>query len=251
MDMVVPGAKFHLCSQARGRLATTHTRRRMVVMSKVRVWDLPTRLFHWSLVVCFAGLIVSGQIGDAAMVWHFRMGYAVFTLLLFRVVWGFVGGHWSRFSAFVAGPTAIWRYLQGRGTAVQSVGHNPLGALSVLGLLGFALLQVATGLFSDDEIATTGPLAKMAPSVWVGRATYYHSAIGKYILIALVLLHVGALIFHRLHHKERLVRAMVVGDKLLAESFESARDDGRSRLLACGVFAVCAGLVAVLLPWAG
>ena len=223
----------------------------MVVVSKVRIWDLPTRLFHWSLAVCFVGLVVSGQIGDAAMVWHFRLGYAALSLLLFRVVWGFVGGHWSRFSAFVVGPTAIWRYLQGRGTTVQSVGHNPLGALSVLGLLGFAVLQVATGLFSDDEIATTGPLAKMAPSVWVGRATYYHSAIGKYVLIALVLLHIGAIIFYRVRHKKKLVLAMVVGDKELAESFEDARDDGRSRLLAGVVFAVCAGLVAGLVQWAG
>ena len=223
----------------------------MVVASKVRVWDLPTRLFHWSLTVCFVGLVVSGQIGDAAMVWHFRMGYAVLSLLLFRLAWGFVGCRWSRFSVFVVGPTAIWRYLRGRGTAVQSVRHNPLGALSVLVLLTFAVLQMATGLVSDDEIATTGPLAKLAPSVWVGRATYYHSDIGKYILIALVLLHIGAIIFYRVSRKEKLVLAMVKGDKELAQSFENARDDVRSRLLACVVFTVCAGLVAVLVQWAG
>lgn len=223
----------------------------MVVVNKVRVWDLPTRLFHWSFAVCFVALVVSGQIGDAAMVWHFRLGYAVLSLLLFRLVWGFMGGHWSRFSAFVVGPTAIWRYAQGRGTALQSVGHNPLGALSVLALLGFAALQVATGLFSDDEIATTGPLAKMAPSVWVGRATYYHSAVGKYILIALVLLHIAALTYYRVRHQKKLALAMVVGDKELTEPFQSARDDGRSRLLACGVFAVCVGLVTGLVQWAG
>lgn len=220
-------------------------------MSKVRVWDLPTRLFHWSFAVCCVALVVSGQFGDGAMVWHFRLGYAVLSLLLFRLVWGFMGGRWSRFSTFVVGPTAIGRYLQGRGTALQSVGHNPLGALSVLALLGFALLQVATGLFSDDEIATNGPLAKMAPSMWVGRATHYHSAVGKYILIALVLLHVAALVFYRVRHKKKLVLAMVVGDKELPDPFESARDDVRSRLLACAVFGVCAGLVAGLVQWAG
>ena len=122
------------------------------------------------------------------------------------------------------------------------MGHNPLGALSVLVLLTFAVLQVATGLVSDDEIATTGPLAKLAPSVWVGRATYYHSDIGKYILIALVLLLIGAIIFYRLSRKEKLVLAMVIGDKELAQSFENACDDVRSRLLACVVFTVCAGL---------
>ncbi len=223
----------------------------MVVVNKVRVWDLPTRLFHWSLALCFIGLVLSGQIGDAAMVWHFRLGYTVLSLLLFRLIWGFVGGRWSRFSVFVVGPVAVWRYLQGRGTALQSVGHNPLGSLSVLALLGFLLLQVATGLFSDDEIATTGPLAKMAPSVWVGRATYYHAAVGKYILIALVLLHIAALVFYHVRHKQNLVRAMVVGDKELSTPFENARDDARSRLLAGIVFLTCSALVAGVVQWVG
>ena len=220
------------------------------MVSKVRVWDLPTRLFHWSLAACIVGLIVSGQIGDAAMVWHFRMGYAVLSLLLFRLVWGFIGGRWSRFGNFVVGPAAILRYLRGQGTAAQSVGHNPLGALSVVALLGFALLQVATGLFSDDEIATTGPLAKLAPGLWVSRATYYHASIGKYVLIALVLLHIAALVYYRVRHGKKLVHAMLVGDKELDPMFESARDDGRSRLLALVVFAVCAGSVTGLVQWA-
>lgn len=221
------------------------------MLIKVRVWDLPTRLFHWSFALCLVGLVVTGQIGDAAMVWHFRLGYTVLSLLLFRLVWGFVGGRWSRFNAFVVGPVSVLRYLRGQGTPAQSVGHNPLGSLSVLALLGFALLQVATGLFSDDEIATTGPLAKMASGIWVGRATYYHSAIGKYVLIALVLLHIAALIFYRVRHKNNLALSMVVGDKVFAEPFDSARDDGTSRMLAFLVFALCAILVAGLVQWAG
>jgi cytochrome b len=223
----------------------------MVVVNRVRVWDLPTRLFHWTLAVCFIGLVVSGQTGNAAMVWHFRFGYTVLSLLLFRLVWGFVGGRWSRFTAFVVGPSSVWRYLQGRGTQLHSVGHNPLGSLSVLAMLVFLTLQVASGLFSDDEIATTGPLARLAPTVWVGRATHYHTAIGKYTLIGLVLLHLAALVYYRVRHHEKLVFAMVVGDKELDGPFESARDDVRSRLLAGGVFACCAGLVAGVVQWAG
>lgn len=221
----------------------------MVVVSKVRVWDMPTRLFHWSLAACFIGLLISGQVGDGAMVWHFRMGYTVLSLLLFRLVWGFVGGRWSRFSAFIVGPGTILRYLRGQSTALQSVGHNPLGSLSVLAVLGFLLLQVSTGLFSDDEIATTGPLSKFAPSLWVGRATHYHTAVGKYILIGLVVLHVAALVFYRVRHQQKLVLAMVIGDKEFAQPFESARDDIRSRMLAGVVFAVCAGLVAGVIQW--
>lgn len=219
-------------------------------MNKVRIWDLPTRIFHWALVVSLVGLVVTGQVGGGAMVWHFRLGYGVLSLLLFRLVWGFVGGRWSRFGVFVVGPQAVWRYLRGT-HAEASIGHNPLGALSVLAMLGFVLLQVASGLVSDDEIATAGPLAKMVSGFWVGKATYYHTAVGQYVLYALVLLHVCALIFYWFRRKERLVPAMWHGDKELEGMHASARDDMRSRLLALVVMGVCAGLVTGLVQWAG
>jgi len=221
------------------------------VVSRVRVWDLPTRIFHWSLALGLVGLVVTGEAGGNAMVWHFLLGYTVLSLLLFRLVWGFVGGHWSRFSAFVVGPMTILRYIKGHAAPRPSLGHNPLGSLSVLALLGFALLQVATGLVSDDEIATTGPLVKMVPGYWVGKATYYHSEIGKFVLIALVLLHIAAMAFYHLKHKEPLVPAMWHGDKECVDSkVKSARDDGMSRLLAVVVFAVCASAVTGLVQWA-
>ena len=219
-------------------------------MNKVRIWDLPTRVFHWGLVLCLVGLVVTGKIGGETMAWHFRLGYTVLSLLLFRLVWGFMGGRWSRFQVFVVGPAAIWRYVQGHHD-LPSVGHNPLGALSVLALLGFASVQVATGLISDDEIATSGPLAKMVSSAWVGKATYYHNAIGQYVLYALVLLHLAAMVFYYFKRKENLVPAMWHGDKDLAEQHTSARDDGKSRLMAVVVFALCAGLVTGLVQWAG
>lgn len=221
------------------------------MVNRVRVWDLPTRVFHWSLVLCFVGLVATGEVGGLAMPWHFRLGYSVLSLLLFRLVWGFVGGRWSRFSSFVVGPSAILRYAQGQGTPRQSVGHNPLGSLSVVALLVFALLQVTAGLFSDDEIATSGPLAKLASSSWVTYATYYHTKIGKIILIVLVQLHIAAMVFYRLARKEDLVTPMLKGDKDLADSFESARDDARSRGLALLVLALCVSLVAGLAQWAG
>jgi len=217
----------------------------------VRVWDLPTRLAHWSLVACVIGLVVTSQIGGAAMAWHFRFGYGVLSLLLFRAVWGVVGGHWSRFSAFWYGPGTVLRYLRGQRDAAHSIGHSPLGAASVFAMLFFLSLQVATGLVSDDEIATSGPLAKMVPGYWVGKATYYHSEIGKFVLIALVLLHTAAMVFYRVKRKENLVPAMWHGDKEWADAMESARDDGKSHALAAVVFAVCAGAVTGLVQWAG
>jgi cytochrome b len=185
------------------------------------------------------------------MAWHFRLGYTVLTLLLFRLVWGFTGGVWSRFSTFVTGPASILRYLRGQGTERQSVGHNPLGALSVLALLAFLLLQVAAGFFSDDEIATAGPLAKLAPGAWVSYATYYHTKVGKIVLFVLVQLHVAAIIFYRVRRKQNLVAPMLNGDKDLAGSFDSARDDATARTKALLVFGVCAACVAMLVQWAG
>lgn len=220
------------------------------MLKRVRVWDLPTRLFHWALVVCFVGLLVTSELGDSAMVWHFRFGYSVLTLLLFRLAWGFVGGHWSRFSVFLVGPRTIWRYIKGQSERRVTVGHNPLGSLSVLALLGFAMLQVATGLFSDDEIATVGPLAKTVSSGLVSYATFYHAKVGKMILIVLVQLHIAAIIFHRIRNSENLLLPMLNGDKQLPEPCESARDDGRSRLKALGILVACAAAVFGLIQWA-
>lgn len=213
----------------------------MVVL--VRVWDAPTRLFHWALALCFVGLAVTSQVGGGAMVWHFRFGYGVLTLLLFRFVWGLLGGHWSRFSAFVVGPSRIWRYLQGEGKPHDGVGHNPLGALSVLAMLVFLAMQVASGLMSDDEIATAGPLARFVSSAWVSNATFYHKGIGKFILLGLVVLHLGAIVFYYFRKRENLVKPMITGDKSLAFAAPSARDAWPERRRGALIFMLCVALV--------
>lgn len=220
------------------------------MVKKVRVWDLPTRLFHWALAVCFVGLVITSQVGGEAMVWHFRLGYSVLSLLLFRLVWGVVGGRWSRFASFIYAPTTLIRYLKGEHRAEHAVGHNPLGALSVWALLGFVLLQVAAGLFSDDEIATAGPLSKMASGEWVGRATEYHTEVGIVILIALVVLHIAAVLFYRFKKNEDLISPMLHGDKQLPDAIEPSRDDAVSRAMAAVVFLLCAGAVTWLVRWA-
>lgn len=209
----------------------------------VRVWDAPTRLFHWALALCFVGLVVTGQVGGMAMVWHFRFGYSVLTLLLFRLVWGLQGGYWSRFSNFVVGPVAVWRYLRGYGRPHDGVGHNPLGALSVLVMLLFLVLQVASGLMSDDEIATAGPLVRFVSSAWVGNATYYHKDIGKLILLGLVALHLGAIAFHHFRKQDNLLKPMITGDKSLAFPAHSARDGWPERRRAALIFLMCVAAV--------
>jgi cytochrome b len=214
---------------------------------KVRIWDLPTRLFHWALVLCLVGLITTAQIGGNAMDWHFRFGYGVLTLLLFRFIWGFMGGYWSRFSSFFYSPAAIYRYVRDANKPSPSLGHNPLGAASVYAMLILLLMQVGTGLVSDDEIAAAGPLSKYVASAWVSQATFYHSEIGKRLILALVGLHLAAVLFHQFKKREDLVRPMISGDKALDSTAASSRDDAKSRALAMVLLALCAALVAGLL----
>jgi len=214
----------------------------------LRVWDLPTRLFHWALAVVVVALVATAKAG--VMEWHFRLGYAAMALLLFRVLWGFAGGRWSRFAAFVYRPGAVLDYLRGRAPPAHRAGHSPLGALSVFALLGVLLLQVATGLVSDDAISFTGPLADKVPGAWSSAGTSWHKSAGQWLVIGLALLHVAAVLFYMLFRRQQdLVRAMVVGDKRIAGEAAApplppSRDDAVSRLGAAVLFALCAALAA-------
>lgn len=220
-------------------------------MKPVRVWDLPTRVFHWSLVLCVLGLAISGNVGGNAMPWHFRFGYGVLTLLLFRLAWGLVGGKWSRFASFIYSPRSIIRYLKGQGHAHHAVGHNPLGAFSVFALLAFLSVQVATGLISDDDIAAAGPLTKFVSSATVSLASGYHTKFGKLFLITLVLLHVLAVLFYLYKKRENLIKPMIHGDKLLPIDVPASRDDAASRAWALLILAACAGFVYLLISLGG
>jgi cytochrome b len=212
------------------------------IMHRVRVWDLPTRLFHWTLMASFVGLIVTGSVGGNLMEWHLRLGLLVMALLLFRLVWGFLGGRWSRFASFVYSPATCWRYLKGQETPEHNVGHNPLGALSVFAMLALLLAQVGSGLVSDDEIAFFGPLVGFVSSQTVASATWYHKEVGKLILLGLIAVHLIALVYYRFVKSESLTTAMLNGDKVLPHAATPSRDDGRHRMLALVVFAACCGV---------
>jgi cytochrome b len=209
---------------------------------KVRVWDLPTRVFHWALALCIVGLAVTGYVGGNAMMWHFRIGLTVLALLLFRLVWGLVGGRWSRFAAFIYSPGSIINDLSGRGKPEHSVGHTPSGSVSVFALFAILLAQVASGLVSDDEISNAGPLTRFVSTATVNLATHYHSNIGKWIILALVVLHIGAIVFY-LRRKQNLIRPMLYGDKHLAVAVMASRDDAASRMGALVIFGICGAFV--------
>lgn len=211
-------------------------------VERVRIWDLPTRVFHIVLGLCVLGLFVTAEIGDALMTVHYWLGYTVLSLVFFRIAWGLLGGHWSRFVNFVPSFVTLRQYLEAlrRGEHRVSTGHNPLGALSVLSMLVLLLLQVGSGFLSDDEISAAGPWAAWAPSAWVARATAYHTEIGSVLLMVLLVLHVSSVLYYRFIHHEDLITPMVSGDKLLGGDVPPSRDTFTSRAYALSIWAACA-----------
>jgi cytochrome b len=215
----------------------------MAALHTVRIWDLPTRIFHWALLVCVVGLIITGNVGGNLMPWHFRLGYCVMTLLLFRIIWGLIGGRWSRFASFIYAPSTLIAYLKGQGKPEHSAGHSPLGAGSVFALLGFLALQVATGLISDDEITNSGPLTRFVSNARVSLATWWHKDVGKWVIAALIVLHIVAILFYLYKKKENLIRPMLDGDKQMVQAIEPSKDTAGSRAVALLLLMICAGFV--------
>jgi cytochrome b len=209
--------------------------------ASVRVWDLPTRAFHWLLAAAVVGLVITGHVGGNAVVWHMRLGLFVLVLLGFRLVWGVVGGRWSRWASFLYSPGTVLRYLRGNHRPGDhfEVGHSPTGAGSVLALIAVLAVQVGTGLVADDEIATTGPLNKFVSSATGLQATSWHKDWGQWLLIALVVLHIAAIVVYRLRGNN-LVTPMVTGDKALPPDVPASQDRWwPNRALALAVLAVC------------
>jgi cytochrome b len=173
----------------------------------VHIWDLPTRLFHWALVVCIIGAFVSVKLGGLYMDWHVRFGCTALGLILFRLLWGFFGPRYARFSQFLRGPAAVARYLKG---AAAPAGHNPLGALSVVALLLAIGFQAVSGLFATDDIMTQGPLFGHVSEAFSGAMTSWHK-LNEWIIIGLVALHLAAVAWYALVRRKRLVRAIITG----------------------------------------
>ncbi len=209
-------------------------------MQIVRIWDLPTRLFHWALAACVVGLIVTGTLGGNWLNWHLPLGYSAMTLLLFRVVWGFIGGHWSRFGNFLYGPSAMLHYLRGKTPAAHGAGHSPLAALSVFAMLSVLLAQVGTGLISDDQIATFGPLMALVSSDTSAAATSYHKNVGKWLILSLLALHLAAIFFYTVVKRQAIARTMFSGNKTLPEPVCASKDTAGTRLQALGILIMCA-----------
>jgi cytochrome b len=217
--------------------------------STVRVWDLPTRLFHWTLAALVLCSVVSAKIGGGAMLWHTRFGYAIAALLIFRLAWGLVGGRWSRFVSFIYGPASVLRYLRGQSRPGDhhEVGHSPLGALSVFGLLGWLAIQVGTGLVSDDEISFIGPLNRFVDPALGLAATGWHKHWGEIGIYVLVGLHIAAIAFYVGFKRKQLIGPMLGGDKAgLPADTPASADGARQRGVAAVLLVVAAALVSAV-----
>lgn len=181
------------------------------------VWDLPTRIFHWLL----AALIGFSwwSVHHHHTRWHIWSGCAILTVLIFRLLWGFVGSSTARFSSFVPGPRAVRDYLSGRWTGV---GHNPLGGLSALALLLAVCIQVGLGLVAQDEDGIyAGPLYRLISSTRSDQARDLHESWFN-VIVGLIALHVAAIIFYRLRGR-RLTKPMITGRAVLDPEIEPMR----------------------------
>jgi len=208
----------------------------------IAVWDLPTRLFHWSLVLLLGGLWISAEIGNEAMRYHEILGFLVLALVVTRGLWGVVGSSTARFSHFVRGPGGARAYLRRlrRGEAGHTVGHNPLGGWMVLLLLVLLLAQAVSGMFATDDLAFDGPLNYLVREHTAHQLTHLHH-LGFDLLLGLVGLHVVAVVFYLVRFGVNLVRPMITGRKAVPEGWQGEAPTLRRGWLALMLFAAVAG----------
>jgi len=178
------------------------------------VWDLPLRLFHWLFALCVVAAWITAKVGFDWMQYHFYLGYGVIGLLIFRVIWGFIGPRHARFSSFLEKPSAMWSYAQHLFDrhSTPSVGHNPLGGLMVVLMLLLVIVQVSTGLFSTDAVIWTGPYYPSVKASTASLLSTIHS-VNQNIILGAVGLHILAIVYYRVFKKQSLVSAMFTGYK--------------------------------------
>jgi cytochrome b len=207
--------------------------------ARVRVWDIPTRLTHWLIVVLVALSWWTAETGR--LEWHRWSGYVLLGLVIFRIYWGFAGSSTAKFSGFVRGPRAIVGYL--KSGASHAIGHNPLGALSVVALLLLLIAQIALGLFAVDiDGIESGPLS-LYVSFEAGRvAAHWHCDLFN-VLLGLVALHLVAVAWYVFFRKQPLIAAMIHGERAYPEPRPASVRTASVRRLVIGV------VIAVVLTW--
>ena len=212
------------------------------------VWDLPVRVVHWTLLLVIAGSWITSRLGPAYFRWHLVCGCTVIVLVTFRIIWGFVGTRYARFRSFVRGPRAVWSYLRGTdSTAVaQWVGHNPLGAMSVVLMLLLLLAQGLTGLFANDAIANTGPFYGWVSGDTSDLLTSIHHRI-FFVLELLIPLHIAMVLFYTFVKRTQLIGPMLSGYKAAQQLPPGEGIDGSRLTAAILLVVLITGLLLLLL----
>ncbi|MCW6512809.1 cytochrome b/b6 domain-containing protein [Lichenifustis flavocetrariae] len=235
---------FGLQMSAAERLLRRHLNPEEHRHSDVLAWDLPTRAFKWTLVVSVVTAWVSSGFDDPAMTVHKAAGYTILTLVIYRILWGFLGGTTARFSTFLASPAAVVAYLKTvrSGTEPPYLGHNPAGGLMIIGLLFACAVQVALGLFSSDGVLASGPFADAIGATWSSMAATLHS-IWFYVILGLAVVHIGVNLFHQFVKRDNLIGAMITGRQARATFVDIRNPKRGSSLIALLCLAVAIGLV--------
>jgi cytochrome b len=212
-----------------------------------RIWDLPTRGFHWLLATGVLLQFGTAKFGWLSMQWHFWIGYGLLALLLFRLAWGFLGSDSARFAHFIVGPRRLLDYLRTwTGTPMSRfAGHNPAGGWAVLIILIVLLAQALSGLATSDDMEWFGPLCNRLPERWIAFATWLHHRLEPVILI-LIALHIVAIALYRLVKRDALVGSMWHGRRGIDVAAPRLLGNGRAIML----LLLAAASVAALIIWA-
>ena len=184
------------------------------IIQNVVAWDLYTRLFHWLLVILVVSAWFTAEFGDLEMNWHKRVGYAIFVLLVFRILWGIFGSSTARFRGFIYSPSKVISYSKSfrKDSSDKYLGHNPAGGWMVLLLLFNIFLQLGTGLFATDELFANGPLSDYINEALSRKFTFIHE-LNFIALMVFITLHISAVLMYLLFRKENLIKPMINGKK--------------------------------------
>lgn len=188
-------------------------------LRKTRLWDLPIRLVHWSLVVLIPAMWWTAENDNLSL--HMTLGYVVLAIVLFRILWGFVGSSNARFSQFLKGPGAVIAHLRGKAEKAYA-GHNPAGGLSVLVLLLLLATQLGMGLFALDE-DNVGSLLTWMVSYDTAREMAELHELGFNVILAFIILHIAAVVYYSVVKNDRIVPPMVTGSRDLPDDVEAPR----------------------------
>ena len=205
---------------------------------QLRVWDGPLRVFHWLLVFSVCTALLTGWLGGSWIDWHARAGLVIIGLLSFRIVWLVLGSTYARLSTLLRSLLALPQYLRGEW---RQLGHNPLGVLSVFAMLGMLSWQAVSGLFTNDDIAFTGPLYKLVSSSLSSDITRLHK-LGMWVIIALITVHILAIVAHAVLKKHNLVKPMLTGKTEQEYPEQKSAQGGHWLALVCAV-AIALGAV--------